>query len=68
MKVVPDKYTDSPGCLSHIGGQSIGSVMPGRGQGYGDVPNLKLIVDVDPKDVCQGGIGDCWLLSAISVC
>ena len=40
--------------------------LPGRGQGFFDAPNLKLIGDVDPTDVHQGGVGDCWLLSAIS--
>ena len=39
---------------------------PGRGQGICDVPALKLIGDIDPNDVCQGTVGDCWLLSAIS--
>jgi hypothetical protein len=39
---------------------------PGRGQGICDVPALKLIGDIDPNDVCQGSVGDCWLLSAIS--
>ena len=41
-------------------------ISPGRGQGVCDVPNLKIIGDVDPWDVAQGGVGNCWLLSAIS--
>merc|ERR1711959_161607 len=41
-------------------------LLPGRGQGCADVPNLKVIGDVDPSDVSQGRVGDCWLLSAIS--
>jgi hypothetical protein len=40
--------------------------MPGRGMGIGDFPGLKIIGNVDPSDVHQGTIGDCWLLGAIS--
>jgi len=39
---------------------------PGRGMGVADVPSLKIIGDIDPSDVVQGSVGDCWLLSAIS--
>ena len=41
-------------------------IMPGRGMGIGDSPDVKIIGDVDPSDVHQGTIGDCWLLGAIS--
>ena len=41
-------------------------ILPGRGMGVGDVPGLKIIGDIDPGDVSQGSVGDCWLLSAIS--
>jgi len=41
-------------------------VMPGRGMAIGDAPNLCVIDDVDPCDVYQGTVGDCWLLGAIS--
>ena len=34
--------------------------------GIGDAPNLCVIKDVDPTDVYQGTVGDCWLLGAIS--
>merc|ERR1719238_1789748 len=39
---------------------------PGRGQGCADIPKLNVIADVCPDDIAQGGVGDCWLLSAIS--
>lgn len=39
---------------------------PGRGQGVVDLPHVKIIGGVHPNDISQGGVGDCWLLSAIS--
>ena len=33
------------------------ALLPGRGQGVGDVPSLKIIGDVDPSDISQGGVG-----------
>ena len=42
-------------------------ICPGRGQGLLDYRvDLTIIRDVDPCDVHQGQVGDCWLLSAIS--
>jgi len=41
-------------------------IMPGRGMAIGDAPNLCVLTDVDPTDVYQGTVGDCWLLGAIS--
>jgi len=62
-----DKYTDDftfKGKKIHSG--NLKPVMPGRGMGVGDAPNLKVIGDIDPSDIFQGGVGDCWLLSGIS--
>jgi hypothetical protein len=62
-----DKYTDN---MSHfqkkLHSKSNKPILPGRGMGVGDAPNLKVIGDVDPSDVNQGQVGDCWLLSGIS--
>ena len=41
-------------------------VCPGRGKGVGDVPSLKFLNDIDPSDISQGGVGDCWLLCGIA--
>jgi len=63
-----DKYTDDmtyQGHKLHSGPDNI-PVLPGRGMGIGDAPNLCVIKDVDPTDVYQGTVGDCWLLGAIS--
>ena len=62
-----DQYTD----YMTYQGQRLHSkfskpVMPGRGMAIGDAPNLCVIDDVDPTDVYQGTVGDCWLLGAIS--
>jgi len=62
-----DKYTDSmtfQGKKLHSGKSK--PIMPGRGMGSGDLPSLKIIGDVDPSDIFQGSVGDCWLLSGIS--
>lgn len=62
-----DKYTDAmtfQGRKLHSGKNK--PIMPGRGMGVGDTPFLKVIGDVDPSDIAQGMVGDCWLLSGIS--
>ncbi|CAJ1946782.1 unnamed protein product [Cylindrotheca closterium] len=62
-----DKYTDDMTFKGKkIHSKSLKPVMPGRGMGVGDAPNLKVIGDIDPSDIFQGSVGDCWLLSGIS--
>lgn len=62
-----DAYTDT---MTHqrqkLHSKTNKPVLPGRGMGVGDMPNLKIIGDVDPSDIFQGTVGDCWLLSGIS--
>jgi len=59
----PDRVTDG----MSFQGQGLGNpVCPGRGEGYADVPSISVIGDVDPYDVMQGGVGDCWLLCAMA--
>jgi len=60
-----DDYTE--GILATYEGKALGPpLMPGRGMGVADVPSLKIIGTTEPNDVAQGGVGDRWMLSAIS--
>ena len=62
-----DLYTDSMTFQGRkIHSKSMKPILPGRGMGCGDTPDLKIIGDVDPGDIYQGSVGDCWLLSGIS--
>mmetsp|Transcript_35309 Transcript_35309/g.82442 ORF Transcript_35309/g.82442 Transcript_35309/m.82442 type:complete len:1034 (+) Transcript_35309:60-3161(+) len=61
-------FTDDwAGTNSAIGGSLSGSVYgwgrPARGEGVGDLLQcVNMIHSVDPTDLEQGGLGDCWLI------
>eukprot|EP00931_Biecheleriopsis_adriatica_P120201 TRINITY_DN95325_c0_g1_i1.p1 TRINITY_DN95325_c0_g1~~TRINITY_DN95325_c0_g1_i1.p1 ORF type:complete len:686 (-),score=154.25 TRINITY_DN95325_c0_g1_i1:33-2066(-) len=62
-KIQADEFTDA----MTLEGSRLGRPWcPGRGDGCADVPGITIIGDVDPFDVMQGGVGDCWLLCALS--
>lgn len=45
----------------------LGWARPGRGEGLGDqLTDVDMIQSVDPNDLQQGGLGDCWLLSSFA--
>jgi len=48
-------------------GRSLKYLSPGRGEGVHDEPPAVTLFDtVEPDDIQQGGVGDCWLVSAIA--
>lgn len=57
-----DEATDS----FEYNGSALPALCPGRGAGVADVVGLKIFGEIDPSDVSQGSVGDCWMLSAIS--
>lgn len=60
-----DKYTDTIKWNNRIIHSSNNKfLLPGRGMGVADTPNIKIIGDVDPSDICQGFVGDCWYVFA----
>ncbi|GAX17585.1 hypothetical protein FisN_18Lh237 [Fistulifera solaris] len=60
-----DQYTDTV-LATHFARKLPKPLLPGRGMGCCDDPKLKIIGNVDPSDIKQGTVGDCWLLSGIS--
>ena len=69
--ILPKKFRDKHTDNMTFNGKKLHSaqrkpIMPGRGMGICDSPGLKIIGDVDPSDIFQGSVGDCWLLSGIS--
>mmetsp|Transcript_89792 Transcript_89792/g.258844 ORF Transcript_89792/g.258844 Transcript_89792/m.258844 type:complete len:481 (+) Transcript_89792:78-1520(+) len=63
VEIETDEYTDD---FQYEGYALSRTVSPGRGSGVADMPGITIIREVDPCDISQGRVGDCWLLSAIS--
>lgn len=65
----PATFNDSVTDTQELGqyqGEVLEYKRPGRGEGIADLPGLKLFGDIDPDDIIQGQVGDCWMISAIS--
>eukprot|EP00927_Polykrikos_kofoidii_P054538 TRINITY_DN48948_c0_g1_i1.p1 TRINITY_DN48948_c0_g1~~TRINITY_DN48948_c0_g1_i1.p1 ORF type:complete len:1175 (+),score=100.56 TRINITY_DN48948_c0_g1_i1:103-3627(+) len=63
VDLVHDLYSET---MTYRGELICRTLSPGRGMGCADVPGIKVIGDVDPHDISQGEVGDCWLLSSLS--
>jgi len=63
-----DEYCDDILATCPTSGNSLAASFKriGRGEGLYDSPGLKLFGDIDPMDVSQGSIGDCWLMCSMS--
>lgn len=62
-----DGFAGTSVSLGSAAGACNGWGRPGRGQGVGDLlPHLGMVKSVDPSDLRQGGLGDCWLVSSFA--
>jgi len=65
VPVKPDAYTRK--VLSRYAGHPLGKpISPGRGHGCVDRRGIKLFKGINPNDIMQGLVGDCWFLSTVS--